>query len=346
MAPRPSQGGTMGPTGNVPGIRMPMLAKAPLPLEQLTQLQRRMAHLLNSVTELQDHVMNAQTLDEWPSLLSRHLTIVSQTHSLSQFISLANPNNLNAQLAKRDEILMEDAMQNNKFSQGDGDDGLGNLGIGNSGSGATHDALYGGKPGAPKGGEAEDGPKLPKLTYSDGENNPLRKVAPHPFYALDAEKAQTVIPSLLLPRGLDNKVTEDADRRWQAWLKTYAGIQDPLPNSKEMSSIDMETKRAWIEQIHNQIREFDSFASKATRSYIHAREATDELGQRYDWKMRLAPDEDSDQEDIEAEEEDIKMDEDDNEAEDRKRKREDEDVQSRKEVSLKGVQQFLKSGQV
>ncbi|PWN34385.1 uncharacterized protein FA14DRAFT_123953 [Meira miltonrushii] len=324
---------------------MPTLAKAPLPLEQLTQLQRRMAHLLNSVTELQDHVMNAQTLDEWPSLLSRHLTIVSQTHSLSQFISLANPNNLNAQLAKRDEILMEDAMQNNKFSQDDGDR-QGDGGVGISGSNASHDALYGGKPGAEKSSEAEDGPRLPKLTYSEGENNPLRKAAPHPFYPLDAEKAQTVIPSLLLPRGLDGKVTEDADRRWQEWLKTYAGIQDPLPNSKEMVSIDMETKRAWIEQMHNQIREFDTFASKATRSYIHAREATDELGQRYDWKMRLAPDEDSDQEDVEGEEEDIKMDEDTNEAEDRKRKREDEDVQSGKEVSLKSVQQFLKSGQV
>lgn len=336
MAPKPSQGGT----------RMPTLAKAPLPLEQLTQLQRRMAHLLNSITELQDHVMNAQTLDEWPSLLSRHLTIVSQTHSLSQFISLANPNILNAQLAKRDEILIEDAMQNNKFSQGDGDDddGLGNRGMGSTGSHATHDALFGGKLGTVKtgGGEAEDGPKLPQLTYSDGENNPLRKAAPHPFYPLDAEKAQTVIPSLLLPRALDGKVTEDAEKRWQAWLKMYAGIQDALPNSKEMTLIDMETKRSWIEQIHNQIREFDSFASKATRSYIHAREATDELGQRYDWKMRLAPDEDSDQEDVEGEEEDIKMDE----SEDRKRKRGAEDESNGKNVSLKGVQQFLKTGSV
>ncbi|MCO5599879.1 hypothetical protein L7F22_053986 [Adiantum nelumboides] len=337
----------MAPTNNATGIRMPILSKAPLPLEQLTQLQRRMAHLLNSITELQEHVMNAQTLDEWPSLLSRHLTIVSQTHSLSQFISLANPNNLNAQLTKRDEILMEDAMQNNKFAQSDDFDSGGG-GLGNNGSNvATHDALFGGKLGGGKSDKTEEGLKLPKLTYSDGENNPLRKVAPHPFYALDAEKAQTVIPSLLLPRGLDGKVTEDAEKRWQGWLKMYAGIQDPLPGSKEMNSIDLESKRAWIEQIHNQIREFDLFASKATRSYIHAREATDELGQRYDWKMRLAPDEDSDQEELE---EDIKMEEEEeevNEADvDRKRKREDEDGQSGKDISLKGIQEFLKSGQV
>lgn len=44
---------------------MPTLSKAPLPVEQLTQLQRRLAHLLTSLADLQGHVTHAQTLEEW-----------------------------------------------------------------------------------------------------------------------------------------------------------------------------------------------------------------------------------------------------------------------------------------
>lgn len=358
MPSKPIQGAGIGGIGNASGSRLPTLHKAPLPLDQLTQLQRRMAHLLHSITELQDHVMNAQTLDEWPSLLSRHLTIVSQTHSLSQFISLTNPNGLNAQLIKRDEILLEDALQNNHFSSQNEQDGMNADRMESEGNKVSHDALFGGKQSIEMNSshnrETEEGLRLPKLRYSDGENNPLRKAAPHPFYPLDAEKAQTVIPSLLLPRGLDGKVLEDTERRWQEWLKKYAGIQDSQSfGNKELSMIDIETKRAWVGQIHDQIREYDTFASKAIRSFIHAREATDELGQRYDWKMRLTSDEDSDQENEEEEEEgeDIKMDDELEDtaaaaAEDRKRKRVDGDETIGKDISLKHVQQFLKSGHV
>lgn len=44
---------------------LPILPKAALPTEQLTQIQRRLAHLLNSLAELQGHVSTAQTLEEW-----------------------------------------------------------------------------------------------------------------------------------------------------------------------------------------------------------------------------------------------------------------------------------------
>lgn len=49
----------------VAGPPLPTLSKAPLPVEQLTQLQRRLAHLLTSLADLQGHVTHAQTLEEW-----------------------------------------------------------------------------------------------------------------------------------------------------------------------------------------------------------------------------------------------------------------------------------------
>lgn len=48
-----------------PAPSLPILSKASLPIDQLTQVQRRLAHLLNSLGELQGHVSTAQTLEEW-----------------------------------------------------------------------------------------------------------------------------------------------------------------------------------------------------------------------------------------------------------------------------------------
>lgn len=293
-----------------------------------------------------------------PALLSRHLTLVSQTHSLTQFLSLANPNTLNAQLARREEILLQDARQHNKFSEEGADDRNGDQGFG--GETGLGDALFGGRPADPLGeGTVRRSGRIqmPKLTYSDGDANPLARTAPHPFYPLDADKAQTVIPSLLLPRGLDAQVAQDAEARWEQWLATYAGVADPTPGSKEMLAISVETKRQWIQQLRGQMRRYDTFASEALRSWVHAREAADELGQRYDWRMRLAPDEESEEEDeggpsggVEEprtvavdEEGDHEMKED----KERKRKREgEEDTEGNgRPLSLGLVRSLLRTGQ-
>lgn len=63
--PRPQAPHEAGVGGAGELAQLLTLAKAPLPLDELTQLQRRLAHLLTSLAELQDHVANAVSLEEW-----------------------------------------------------------------------------------------------------------------------------------------------------------------------------------------------------------------------------------------------------------------------------------------
>lgn len=252
-----------------------------------------------------------------PWLLSRHLALVSQTHSLSLLLSRANPAALHGQLARFDEALLEDARQHNKFSAPEVADQTG-AGVGGSSVyGGAGDALFGGRAGedGAKGeSSTHSGVKLPRVQYSDGDANPLRRIAPHPFHPLDATKAQTVIPSLLLPRGIDNQVNDEMDARWEAWLRKnsdYLGISaaaDAAAGSSNgdallhtVAAISPEEKRRWIKHAREQAYAHDAFATQALRSWIHAREATDELGQRYDWHMRLDSAEDSDEGEDEGE---------------------------------------------
>jgi hypothetical protein len=157
----------------------------------------------------------------------------------------------------------------------------------------------------------------------------LAKVAPHPFYPLDAEKAQTVIPALLLPRGIDNSVAEGTEKRWKAWIDKYGHGDDASGNVEKL--------RAYIRTCRSQIDEHDAFATQALRSWIHAQEATDEMGQRYDWRMRLALDEEDDVDDVEADEQDATS-----EAADRMKRKRDDDGEGEDVLTIGQVRRLLR----
>lgn len=316
-------------------------------------MQRRLAHLLTSLTELQDHVGNATSLDEWsvhsswpelsniicrPSLLSRHLALISQTHSLTVLISQTHTNRLQAQEARFSDALLEDAKQRNKFSEFDEsktDEASASLG-------KSGDALFGGKSDMPNLSEDPTAFRFPAIQYSDGPSNPLRRIAPHPFYPLDSEKSHTSIPSLLLPRVMENDM-EMTQSRWEAWLKSNVGIADDT----QAQGAYEEERRRWIDMVTMQTNGFDDFADQAIRSWVHAREATDEMGQQYDWKMRLDLAEDSDSEE-EGEMPDSLHEG--TESSDKKRKRglemETTGGLSEHRLSLKQVIQFIQRGSV
>lgn len=181
--------------------------------------------------------------------------------------------------------------------------------------------------------EEKSASNLIKVQYTD-ETNPLRKLAPHPFFPLESEKGQLVLPSLLLPRP-DEHVINEEQERWKSWANTNK-ISESEKISKGDDAIE---KRHWIELVREQIKDHDRFAGEAIRSFIHAKEATDELGQRYDWKMRLDMDEisDDDEEDR-GEEEELS-----NENH-RKRKRESEGVSDEATLTLQQIASFLNTG--
>jgi hypothetical protein len=251
-----------------------------------------------------------------PSLLSRHLALASQTNSLTSFLALANPNTYNSQIAHFNESLTSEALQRNKFSSsGDADDGLTQS--------KTNDILFFGSKDEPD--KTASSSKLIKVQYTD-ERNPLRRLAPHPFFPLESEKAQMILPPLLLPRPNDDVLGEE-EKRWKEWADVNG-----------VSGRTTDSEHHWIESVREQIKEHDAFAGQAIRSFIHAKEATDELGQRYDWKMRL----DVDLSDEEAEEDEL--DDLSEEAGDKKRKR--EDAVDEKALTLEQVQSFLHTGEL
>lgn len=271
-----------------------------------------------------------------PSLLSRHLALASQTNSLTSFLSLANPNTFTAQVSDFNEALTAEALQHNKFSLRDGAAAA-------SAPTTSNDALFSGSKVGQDETKTDEEFKLAKVQYTD-ENNALRHLAPHPFYPLEMEKAQLALPPLLLPRP-DEGVIAEEEKRWKSWA-SLNGLPDRPPGSR-LAGEDSH----WIELIRNQIREHDEFAGQAIRSFVHAREATDEMGQRYDWKMRLSLEEASDDEEGDDEGEgegegegngDTQGQEGDGE-QGRKRKR-DQDQEST--LSLQQVSTFLSTGEL
>jgi hypothetical protein len=229
---------------------------------------------------------------------------------LTSFLALANPNTYNAQISQFNESLTYEALHQNKFSSA-GDDNDDNQQT------KTDDILLSGS--NDKQNKTASSSKLIKVQYTD-EKNPLRRLAPHPFFPLETEKAQMVLPPLLLPRPNDDVLAEE-EERWKAWA-----IENKVTGRTN------EGDRHWIETVREQIKDHDTFAGQAIRSFVHAKEATDEMGQRYDWKMRLDIDEDSDEEEDEEDG-----------TEDRKRKRNVEDEAA---LTLDQVQSFLKSGEL
>lgn len=264
-----------------------------------------------------------------PALLSRHLALASQTNSLTSFLALANPNIYNAQISHFNEALTLEALEHNKFSSSDNPNG--NAG-GTSQSSLSNDVLFSGSKDAVE--EDKSGSNLVKVQYTD-EKNPLRKLAPHPFFPLESEKGQLVLPPLLLPRPDENVIIEEQER-WKSW----ANLNNIPELGKLSKGDDTLDEIHWIELVREQIKDHDKFAGQAIRSFIHAKEATDEMGQKYDWKMRLDMDEISDDEEDER-----GKDEDDLfEEENRKRKREAEGGSDEATLTLQQVASFFNTG--
>lgn len=132
-----------------------------------------------------------------------------------------------------------------------------------------------------------------KVQYTD-EKNALRRLAPHPFFPLESEKGRLVLPPLLLPKP-DEEVIIEEEKRWKTWAS-----RNGVPERRQAGSKGVNEEEHWMQLVRNQIKEHDEFAGQSIRSFIHAREATDELGQRYDWKMRLDPNEESDEEETDG----------------------------------------------
>ncbi|UZJ52080.1 hypothetical protein CBS101457_001400 [Exobasidium rhododendri] len=335
---------------------LPVLSKASLPTEQLTQIQRRLAHLLNSLAELQGHVSTAQTLEEWPSLLSRHLALASQTNSLTSFLALSNPNVYNAQVSSFNEGLTTDAIQNNKFALADTQDS----GATASSSAAaaattTTDVLFSGNKKMDGQDEGESGYKFVKVQYTD-EMNGLRRLAPHPFFPLEGEKGQLMLPSLLLPKPEEQVVVQE-EKRWKTWTDHHQGERSKEKKAVSSSSAQPESGigedgKHWLELVRKQMKEHDTFAGQAIRSFVHAREATDELGQRYDWKMRMDPDELSEEEetnDDDNDDDDVGVEGEANAENGKKRKRAEAQHGAENENSTLTIEQvgaFLRTGEL
>jgi hypothetical protein len=204
-------------------------------------------------------------------------------------LALANPNIYNAQISSFNESLTTEAIQNNKFAvTNDQDTG--------ASQSTANDALFSGKPSTDH-SKGDSTYKFVKVQYTD-EKNGLRRLAPHPFYPLEAEKGQLMLPPLLLPKP-DEQVVAEEETRWKAWRE-----QSQVPEKKFTSQERSEEEKHWITSVRDQIKEHDTFAAQAIRSFVHAREATDELGQRYDWKMRMDPDEPSEDEEDEEDDDD------------------------------------------
>ena len=263
-----------------------------------------------------------------PSLLSRHLALASQTNSLTSFLALANPNAYNAQISHFNESITTEAQHHNIFSGADG-------GTAAASQSNTNDALFSNSRGTDE-VKAAPSSHLVQVQYTD-EQNPLRRLAPHPFFPLDSEKGQIVLPPLLLPKP-DENVLADQEKRWKAWASRN-GV--PLDGAQGANVAGNDAH--WIELVRDQIKEHDGFAGQAIRSFVHAREATDDLGQRYDWQMRLNPEEASDDEDEDLDEAGEAGEGD---AEQGRKRKRNEQGSDETPLSLRQIASFLNTGEL
>lgn len=174
----------------------------------------------------------------------------------------------------------------------------------------------------------DTGSSLLKVQYSD-EYNPLRRVAPHPFFPMESEKSQMILPALLMPKA-DDAVVYQQEEQLKNWARDNGVSENRAAVKDHLAPLGI---------VREQIRKHDEISGQAIRSFAHAKEATDELGQRYDWKIRLDPNEVSeDEEDIEE------MDEDDKGTNERKRKR--GEGKEEETLTLEQVSKLLSTGKM
>lgn len=136
---------------------------------------------------------------------------------------------------------------------------------------------------------------LPLVRYAD-PTNLLPRLAVHPIMPLDVERS-AALGNLLRTR-LEPDAEAAAAAIWQAWQArhAYAGQNDE-------GEVDAEQRaRALLAIARREEAEHDEVCGAALRSWYHLKEQPDEEGERYDWKLRIAPEELADLEEEEDEE--------------------------------------------
>lgn len=261
-----------------------------------------------------------------PGLLSRHLTLLSQTHTLTT--ALLSPRSA-SQAPSLVALLTREAQTSNLYAD--------------PSSTETSLALLAPLPqtAAPSNPLEASSAAAARQKRLAPRTSTGRHHAPHPVQPVDVEKSNTLVPALLLAKAAP-AVDDQVEARLAAFISEADAAEGA--NVSTMSAIRW---RSRISRARHKTVKHDDFAGQMTRLWIHCREAPDEYGEKYDWNMRLSLEESDDEADEGEGEENGGEDIDDEaESEKRKRKREDEDQNGKREapLSVDQVLSFLKTG--
>ncbi|PWN23176.1 hypothetical protein BCV69DRAFT_280786 [Microstroma glucosiphilum] len=224
----------------------------------------------------------APTLD-WPTILSRFGTLVSQTYSLSSSLTSTSSAFLPAQLDELQRTLEDQAKQDNYFLHEDGDGDGGEAGAGGGG----------------EEGETEAEGSVPRVRYTD-PRNPLPHLVAVPVVPLEASADKTGRLGEALRTKLDPYVAQSHSEAVE-----HDELARAVPEAMQGGASGQQEEEAGdarLRQILQTLQDHDHFARRALRAWHHVRWRPDEDGQTYDFKMRLG-DEDAGEVDADVEDE-------------------------------------------
>lgn len=144
-----------------------------VPTEHLLQIQKKLQALVASLGQLNMEIAMAPTLD-WPNILSRYGTLVSQTYSLSSSLTSSTSTFLPAQVDNVHRLLEEEAKLSNYFM--------------------SEEAAL----------RAQSADGIPQIRFTD-QRNPLPKLAATPVTILDGDKTARLGEALR--KKLDPEIT-------------------------------------------------------------------------------------------------------------------------------------------
>ncbi|CAO1629393.1 unnamed protein product [Parajaminaea phylloscopi] len=244
-----------------------------VPTDQLFQIQKKLQALVASLGQLNMEIAMAPSLD-WPMLLSRYATLVSQTYSLSSSLTSSSSTFLPAQLDNVHRLLEEEAKTSNYFM--------------------SEEAAL----------QAQTSEGIPAVKFRD-TRNPLPKLAATPVTTMDGDKTAR------LGEALRTKLDPDVASRQDESIAEMAKVQrtatqTPLLDVATAGEDGLEgsASQSQLRAVLKSIAAHDELALRALRAWYHVRWRPDEDDQTYDFRMRLADDDrgELDDEDVEGEE--------------------------------------------
>lgn len=229
--------GTEAPAGNnaPPGLPSP----GQIPLDQLSQIQKRLQALVQSTGQLQAEIAVVPNFD-WQTILTRYGSLVSQVYSLSSALTSPTSAFVPAQQETLNKHLEDEAKNRNYFMQEEPDE------------------------------DEKVIASLPRVKYTD-EKNLLPRLAATPIHALQGDKAAR------LGEALRTKLDPDVEATLQHETDEQEEEQEPT---------------AALSKALGAVSQHDNVSMRALRTWYHVRWRPDDLGQTYDFRMRLGDDDD------------------------------------------------------